>query len=507
MMMVLLFGSCSDFFDIDRPPQVPWTTLEEFERAPIGAYAGIFSGHEWNMAWVNERILKSSMGDDVGFVTDPTYGYLRNSKEFNVYTERNFVQLYRVIATANDALEFVQKNGNNPFPSASADDVTNSINRIIGELHFVRAYAYYILQTTFGHTIIPGGDNTTLDLPMPTAYAKSAQEARNPVIGSTQQIYDQIVRDLRKAKDLLPESFDATKHHPSYEVRANRFAASAMLMRTYMQKGKYDSAMLECNFIINQNNGAYDLSEEPIEAFNKSSIDRGREVIFYAPFFDDNLPPPNHISVVNHTWNNSPTPWVETYMSFVTVQRLNWMNDPKTDTTLNQTAKRDKRFTQLIKVRYPENKHLPNQAFDTRTPIKNYTTLFSNKYYRGSKGVRTNVPLIRLAEIYLTRAWLRFRAGDPSGAADDLNVVRARAWDSVVAGASYTPLTAGTITEDIINDERLVELFNEGDRTDYLRGIKVPIPNGDRGAGSDPYTSENFVWAIPALEVNFNDKL
>ena len=37
--------------------------------------------------------------------------------------------------------------------------------------------------------------------------------------------------------------------------------------------------------------------------------------------------------------------------------------------------------------------------------------------------------------------------------------------------------------------------------------IKVDIPKGERGPGTDPYTSESFVWAIPNLELNFNDAL
>lgn len=500
-------ASCSDYFELDRPPQAPWSNVGEFERAPIGAYAGLFSGHEWNMAWANERIVKSSMGDDVGFVSNAEWGYTRRTKEFNVYTERNFAQLYRVIGTVNNALDFVNASAGNPYPEATAQDVENNVKRIIGELHFVRAYAYYILETTFGHAYVPGDANGTLDIPMPTTYANSVEEAKNPKIGTTQEIYDLIVRDLRLAKQLLPDKFDAAKHHPSYQVRATRFAASGMLVRAYFQKGSYDSALQECNYIIDQNEGAFDLTEDPIEAFNKSAATRGRETIFYAPFFDDNLPPPSHLSVVNQTWSGAPTPWAETYMGFSTVKRLGWMSNPQNDTTVLLAAKRDKRFSQLITVRYPAAKHLASQQFDSREAIKTFTTLWTNKFYRGPKTMRTNVPLIRLAEIYLTRALLRFKAGDKSGAADDLNTVRARAWDEAIAGVAYVDLGAGDVTEQLIHDERLIELFNEGDRLDYLRGAKLDVPKGERGAGTDPYTSEDFVWSIPTLEINFNDKL
>ncbi len=500
--IALLTSSCADFFELDRPPEPPWLTVTEFERAPIGGYASLFSGHEWNMAWVNERIVKSSMGDDVGFVENDEWAYSRKTKEFNKYTERNMSQLYRVVAIANNALDFVEERNGMPFVGLSGADLTNNFNRIVGELYFIRGYAYYILQTTFGHAYVPGGDNTTIDIPLPTTFAKNSQEARNPKMGTTQEVYDLILSDFQKAKELLPLVYDGTKHHPSYQIRANRFAAAAMLVRTYLQRGEYDKAKDECDFIIDQNEGQFDLTEDPIEAFNKNSIARGREVIFYAPFYNVDLPPPSHLSVLNQNWGTSICGWVETHMAISTVKRIGFMNDPLTDTTLNLMAKRDKRFQQLMAVRYPAGKHLPGQLFETRAGVNDITTIITNKYYR--RGLFTNVPLIRLAEIYLTRSILRFRDNDATGAANDLNSVRRRAWDAIIGG-DFIPITTGEITEQIINDERVIELLNEGDRIDYLRGIKIPIPKGDRGPGTDPFTSEDFVWALPNNELNFND--
>ncbi|MGF1637003.1 MAG: RagB/SusD family nutrient uptake outer membrane protein [Cyclobacteriaceae bacterium] len=503
LTLLVSISSCNDFFELDRPPQPPWSTVTELERAPIGAYASLFSGHEWNMAWVNERILKSSMGDDVGFVRNDEWGYNRKTKENNFYTNRNFSQLYRVIAIANNALDFiVTENNGNPYPGISVEQRVNNVDRIVGELHFMRGYAYYILQTTFGHAYVPGGANSTIDIPMPTTFAKTTQEARNPKMGTTQEVYDLILADFVKAKELLPEKFDGTIHHPSYQVRANKFAAAGMLVRTYLQRGEYNLAIQECDFIIDQNNGEYDLTEDPIEAFNKNTLDRGREVIFYAPFFNTELNPPNHLSVLNNTWGGEYTTWVETHMALSTVTRLGFMDNPNSDTTINITARRDKRFTQLMAVRYPYNNFAPGQLAETRVEVRDITTILTNKYYLS--GANTNVPLIRLAEIYLTRSILRLRANDALGAAQDLNAVRARAWDEEIGGP-YVQITAGTITEQMINDERVIEMLNEGDRIDYLRGIKVPIPKGDRGIGTDPYTSEDFVWAIPVLELNFND--
>ena len=55
--------------------------------------------------------------------------------------------------------------------------------------------------------------------------------------------------------------------------------------------------------------------------------------------------------------------------------------------------------------------------------------------------------------------------------------------------------------------QQLIELFCESDRIDYLRGLKIDIPKGERGEGTDPYTSEDFVWDIPVREQLYNENL
>jgi hypothetical protein len=508
LAITLLFFSysCNDYFELDRPPQDPWGNIDEFERVPVALYAGLWGGDKWNIPWVNWTIIKNSMGDDVNWVSNAEWGYWRKTKEFNNYTDKNILLLYRPIATANLALEFVEKNNGNPYPTENNENIKNQFERILGEIHFVRAYSYYLLQTTFGHAYIPGGANATPDIPMPLKYAQSVVEAKNPKIGTTEEVFSLIVSDFQKAKELLPEKYESNKHHPSYAVRANRFAASAMLMRTYFLMGDYNKAMAECNYIIEQNKGEYDLSQDPIEAFNKSSISRGKEVILYAPYYDNTLPSPQHLSVINHTWENRLCNWTEVRMGESTIKRLGWMNNPATDTTVNIAARSDKRFTQLFALRYPATLAKPGQETDNRAEIKNITTLWCNKFYRGSGQMNTNVPMIRLAEVYLTRSICRFMSGDKTGAVADLNTVRRRAWDTQVGGP-YVEISPAAITLQMINDERIIELFCEGDRVDYLRGLKTDIPRGERGPGADPYTSEDFVWAIPVRETLYNEGL
>lgn len=515
--LFLILSSCikDEFFELERPPQNPWLTLTELERAPIGAYATLFSGALWGTPVVDNVMLKAQMGDDIGAAIEFRFGYLRNTEDIIEFTDRPWQAFYRAIAASNDALRFIDENDGYPFEGLSPTDSMN-VRRIKGELHFVRGYAYYLLQTTFGHAFVPGGDNSTPDIPLITRFASSSEEAFSPKIGTTEEVFNQIVSDFTEAKALLPAQFDGVTMPASYEVRANKFAAVAMLAKTYFQMGgdeNYERALDELDFIIDENDGAYDMSEDPIEAWNKSSVDRGREVIFYVPYFDQILDYPEYYSVINHTLRGAGLcGYSQGRMSNAVISRLGWMENPGTeDTTMNIAALADKRFTQLFKRRYPVEIAFfdDNLEYDPRAELWSITTIFPDKYYRGPLGPHTNVPYIRLAEMHLTRSILRLRKGDAVGAAEDLNIVRQRAWNENVGGP-FVPVSAGEITEDRIHDERILEMFAENDRVDYVRALKMPLGPGERTDASgnplpdEPYTSDRFIWTKPLHETLFN---
>ena len=251
-----------------------------------------------------------------------------------------------------------------------------------------------------------------------------------------------------------------------------------MLTRTYFARGNYAKAKEFADFVIDQNGGDYDLSEDPIEAFNKSVLGRGKEVIMYIPCYDRIYGQKNYYQgCYSHMIFGGPNSWTATLMDYTTLKRIGWMDDPQNDTTINLVARRDKRFQQLFAIReaanVPEEQRVAGRYYETRVNLQ-WRTILANKSSRGpDPGYTdyTNVPQIRLAEMYLTRSICSFKAGEKQNAADDLNVVRKRAWDTAVAGQSYETstnfVTASNITEQMIGDERLIEMFMEGDRIDY----------------------------------------
>ncbi|MBW8334583.1 MAG: RagB/SusD family nutrient uptake outer membrane protein [Prolixibacteraceae bacterium] len=518
LSILLLIVSCEQekFFEFERPSQSPWNNITEFERSVIGAYSVCFSGG-WGNSWPVIKIFKNMVADDIATSTpnDPSWGWFRDTENNNkMIHQTTYIKYYQAIAICNDALDFINENNGDPYPKISEDDRKYNFNRIVGELYFMRGYCYYTLATLFGDAYVPDGDNKGKQLPLRTTFSRGADEALSPKIATTEELWDQILSDLKMAYDMLPERYLQGKMHVSYSAgRANKFAASAMLSRAYFYMGNYAEAKDYSDYVITKNGGDYYL-EEPIDAFNKSTLTSGKESIFWLPFYDQTKDtPPYFAGVYSHLCGGDPCTWVSVIMDFSTLQRIGWMPNPKSDTTITIVARRDKRFQQLFFVREPANVPLELQVkgkyYETRANLT-YRTVLENKTFRGPGG-RANYPEIRLAEMYLTRCICQFKAGNKSAAANDINIIRKRAWDERIAGISYenssSYVTESTISEQMINDERLIELFCEGDRIDYLRGLKVNVGNGERGSGSLPYTDKGFVWSLPQGEIDYNKSL
>ncbi|ACT93029.1 RagB/SusD family nutrient uptake outer membrane protein [Dyadobacter fermentans] len=517
-VMLLQFSACKneEFFELERPVQSPWTKLSEFDRAVIGPYALLFAKGDWGNVYNYWYLYKNAVADDVAWSTpgDGTWGWYRDTEANKAWTDDIFNTSYNAISSVNDALQFVDDAGGAPFPKITADDQKHNLERIVGELHFLRGFAYYMAATTFCTAYVPGGPNNAREIPLRTTKATSYEDASTPKIGTTQEIWDQVLADFDKAYQMLPERFVAGKMHASYQAgRANKFAAAAMLARAHFAMGNYPKALEFASFVIDKNGGDYDLSEEPIEAFNKSMLARGKETIMYIPSYDLTYGKQNlHATCFSNMFQKTVCGWTATHMDYETLKRLGWMQNPKSDTTIGIAAKRDKRFTQLCFVREPANVpqalRLPNRYYETRVNLT-WRTIVSDKSARGPEAGYTNVPQIRLAEMYLTRASCAFKAGDKKQAAADLNIVRKRAWNAAVAKVAYESspnfVTESNVTEQMIGDERLIEMFCEGDRIDYLRAMKKEVGNGDRGAGATPYTSKAFVWPVPVVERSLNN--
>jgi len=507
--LLCLFTACEndEFFELTNPVEFPWQNIEELDKSVIGAFYTL-SGNAGSRTMFSHIPVAGELYADGAALAPAEAGFNLNADAEDIYNRTTGTQValfenavfragYFAVGHANGALDFIQENDGNPFPEADPREV----QRIEGELRFIRAFAYYWLANLY----LPPFPNDEKRLPLRTTQATNFEEAISSELASANDLYPLMAEDLRRAKEILPAQYNPDIHPPAYaDGRVNRFAASAFLAKVLFQMGMYDEALAELNFVIDQNGGMYDLTEDPLEAWNKTGVTRGSEVIWYYALWagdglggSSNWKHPRRFEWYNANARNASGP-AENGNRFIVasdafLQQAGWIDDELNET---EAALTDKRYTQLF-LRFE-----PSGSTDNPEPRETLATtrpyVWCNKYYRAGANI-TNLPVLRLADMHLLRAIIRADLGsniDMEGARADLNLVRNRAGIGDFEGSDAELVEA-------IHLERFKEMAFEGDRLYYLRGAKLDIPSGDRGGSSVPFDSP-FYSEVPDFETDIN---
>lgn len=529
--LLLLSGSCDNdnFFELDRPNQYPWATIDELELAVRQPYL-LTMGSAWGSpigALGLRGFAESDIAQYLNGITGSSYYYeyynrlwettvLGNTKEL----ETAFEYLYDISTATNAPLQLIreaEEAGTEVFENMTESDRA-TVQRYKGELLFMRAFCYWYLARTWAPPYNPSGSNDTKHFVLYREYVNSAEEIKNGTLATVEEVYASIVQDLKDAIDVLPTSYVTSEL--SQRSRVNKYAAQAMLAKVYFYMGKYDLAEAQLNDVIGS--GMYNLNDDPIEAFNKIAGEgHSGEIIWEIALhsssskFDRN---PTIFSKNNYNangggrgsnWNHCS--WACFTLSYSALKQIGWMND---DLSVGPEAANDKRYTQTF-IRLEAYKENPwnksTNPVEYYTHLNTYETRYSpittphvwqDKHFRApTSGRRSNRPMLRLAEMYLTRSIIRFMNNDKTGAAEDLNMVRNR--------AGLDDIPPSEITELDIENERIKEMAGEhADRIYYLIALRKTIGIGDRDPSifspiEPPYS--NYYWDVPELEKQNNN--
>ncbi|MFM8770738.1 MAG: RagB/SusD family nutrient uptake outer membrane protein [Candidatus Kapaibacterium sp.] len=249
------------------------------------------------------------------------------------------------------------------------------------------------------------------------------------------ECYDQVIADLALAAQLLP-----AKDAPYM----GSMAAKALLSRVYLHMGDWAKAEALCTDVIAS--GAHTLNASVTDVITSNGTP---EVVFEVV----NSPVDNAGSIVwdfRQADNALPRYWAGT----------DFVNSIYTDTT-------DKRLALYV---YRNSR------------------LYVAKWDR----IAMNTPVIRLAELYLTRSECRAQQGNAAGALEDVNVVRQR--------AGLKPLAATVTGNSLINSirrERNLELAFEGD-------IFLERKRQRKNLKQRPWNDAALIFKIPDIEMNAN---
>lgn len=442
LISILIFlpvASCDRFIDIAPPAtQVESVKLFANEQSAVAAVTGIYAtlgigassflngGITLYTAAASDEIIATAPNTDLDpFFTNsitPAHPNLYNRLWIPIYGNACIYSANAIIAGLNQSLSL-------------QDSVKQKLS---AEAKVIRSLGYFYLINMYG------------DVPytLTTDYRENALLPRHTVI----DIYNGIKQDLIDAFNIL----NTTYASPG-KARINKWAACALLARTYLYTEDWNNALLYSDKIINS--GLYKLNENLESIFTNTN---STETIWH--LVRDNAPTADGSTFIP----SSPT----TRPVYVIRASL-----------LSAFESSDKR----------------KLAWISKNTIAGTDYYFPYKYKSRTATQPTEYNLIlRLAEQYLIRAEARVNLGDLNGAMEDLNAIRKRA-----GLASLASLTKQQLFQWIMN-ERQKELFCEmGHRWfDLKRTGKIDsVLSIEKG---NHWQSTDALFPIPQTEIDRN---
>ncbi|WP_205509973.1 RagB/SusD family nutrient uptake outer membrane protein [Longitalea arenae] len=381
-------SSCKKFTDIGGPPtQVEASAVFTSDISASSAVMGLYTGNVINQPLLGWTMYPGMSADDVQYNTPSAEydAYEANTISINSSMNANFwYQNYQLLRNVNYAIDGLTASG----------ALTPSVkNQLLGETRFLRAFVLFELVNLFGDVPMPLSNN---DL-------ENAFLARSPA----QEVWAQIIADLKEAQSLLPENYVG-----SFRARINKWAATSLLARAYLYNKEWALAETEAAKVIDSK--MYSLVP-PAGVF----INTSNEII----------------------WQITNTTGISTYGA-----NYNSAANVLPAYSLYDTLYKSFEAGDLRKT---------NWTSDTAASGVTYHQVTKYKTRSGTTGNEYMVAL-RFAELFLIRGEARAQQDNLSAARQDIDTVRTRAG---------LPKLAASLSKDelllAIEQERKVELFGE----------------------------------------------
>ncbi|QKG53604.1 RagB/SusD family nutrient uptake outer membrane protein [Hymenobacter sp. BRD67] len=464
-------SACKDALDIQPQQAIDLSTAFNTTQKVGAAVVGCYSQLDNSSLYGTDLILVPELiaGD----------GYISWEGSF-----QNYAQLANHIQNAqiSNALEiwraaYANINQTNVV-LANLGVVTDSTQKqqFRGEMRFIRAAMYFELVRLYAQQYKAGTNNTQLGVPLAlTANTTIAQGDTKLPRATVEQVYAQVISDLQAAMKNLPAQ---------NVTRASSFSAEALLARVYLQQGNYPAARAAADDVIT-NSGASLAGTLAAVFQNRNSS----ESLFEIQQNDQNNAGTANSGLATFFAGYSPTG--DQGISYgrgdvrVNGDFANLYGSSDVRGTDSLTILRTKKLIYLS---------------DGNTKPNHLRTIKWRTYGQ-------DIPLIRLAEMYLIRAECDIRAGKSGDA--DINKVRLRSGATPVIGA---------MLPDVLL-ERQLELAFEGFRLYDLKRTNgvirpfqpaIPPTATDPGSPAVPAFNANdpkAILPIPYQEINNNSLL
>lgn len=238
-----------------------------------------------NLSIMNEAPYMQMIASDNFTITDAGYTGLsvpsqRNSYAWTSSTSfdfyggsrgENWEDLYTQIFYANVVLDGLDKIRPN-------EGSRKTWEQLRGSALFYRGLAYYNLAQLFAEAYDKNTASKKLGIPLRLTSDVNVKSTR----GNLQQTYDQILKDLTEAEELLSGRDVDHKNRPS------EAAVKGLLARIYLSMGEYEKARLYAESFLRIENTLIDynaISASAALPFPQALPRGNEEVVFYSSFF------------------------------------------------------------------------------------------------------------------------------------------------------------------------------------------------------------------------------
>lgn len=403
----------------------------------IGAYDGAQSSSTYggNIMVLNELIGNSQNINFTGTFADLSDAYKAQMVASNGNASGTWSSAYSTINRVNNVLTALDKVTSSAAKKSSVE----------GQALFLRGSLYFELVKLYAKPVGDGDYAVNPGVPLVLTATGNVTEADYKARATVKAVYDQVIIDLLKAESLLPSS---------NTIYATKWSAAAQLSRVYLALKSYTEAGAAANRVITGSGKTL-------------ATEIGK----------------NWFTFIN---NGGSTPGEYLFSMKMTAQDgTNALNTyfGRTISTISGTAGRSDckikaaHFTQ----------------YETGDKRKDYFVLSGGNYYSMKHLDRLgDVPVVRLSEMYLTRAEANQRAFTSVGATplSDVNAIRKR--------AGLAALSIATLAD--ILKERKLELAFEGQSLPDAKRLQNNV-------GTLAWNSPKLIMPIPQREMDVNKQL
>ncbi|HYF32853.1 MAG TPA: RagB/SusD family nutrient uptake outer membrane protein [Chitinophagaceae bacterium] len=488
-----ILSSCKKSLEVDPRQSVDAATALTSRDGINAAINGAYARFKGVRLYGRDLIALPEALSDNGYATNKSGRLLPEANNaFNAhFTGALWQTSYIAINDINLVFDAIPKLDINPAPTPT------EIASWEGQLHFLRGLYHFNLALAFAY--IPGATVPAQDrggVPIMLTGTTNINDAPNVLPGRAPiaDVYTQVVSDLTAAQDRLPFTTGA-----GFMNTANKVAAQALLSRVNLYRKNYTEAKRWADSCITRVGSRL----TPASAYVTNwRIATHQETLFQVLYATN-----SENTGVNESLQTSFTTLVTPGVQTVTggfgdlVPSISMLND--LGITL-QGGNTDANFRSANAVVASRTADVRNLLYEPGTAGRGKIYVEATKYI-GKNGFINldNVPVVRVAEVYLNRAEAMATPGSPvlneTAALADLNLILTN------RGLPAVALTGTALYEEILRQRR-IELAFEGHRFWDIKRLGRDIIKAPHYTNV-AFTDARILAPIPQREVDGNPNL